>query len=93
MQLAVPESALEELAESLVSSGIPTVSWNHGKILAINGDVLMTGGANYQQEYQNYFPWDAPEEQRKDHEIYDHQAKISGGAAISAHKWADYFWR
>jgi hypothetical protein len=62
---------------------VPAITWNHGKVLAVNGKSLMTGGMNFFGEYtsQSY------------HDICDHSVKITGDAAVSAHKWADYFWR
>ena len=58
------------------------ISWNHGKVLAVNGKTMMTGGGNYWDEYTGI-----------QHDIIDQQAKVTGEAAISAHRWADYFWR
>lgn len=29
------------------NNGLPGVSWNHAKIMAVNGTTLTTGGANY----------------------------------------------
>jgi phosphatidylserine/phosphatidylglycerophosphate/cardiolipin synthase-like enzyme len=61
---------------------LQALSWNHGKILAVNGKTLMTGGANY---------WD--QNTTKVYDIIEQQAKIKGDAAVSAHLWSDYFWR
>lgn len=43
----------------------------------------MTGGINY---------W-SPYTEADTHDICDTSVKIEGDAAVSAHKWADYFWR
>lgn len=89
----VKEADVNDLVNFLVTKGVRTVSWNHGKVLAINGKVVMTGGGNYWNEYKNKHPSDAKkEEDRMDHDIVDTQAKVVGDAAVSAHKWADYFW-
>ena len=58
------------------------ISWNHGKVLAVNGKTMMTGGGNY---------WSVCSGGQ--HDIVDQQAKLTGDAAISAHRWADYFWK
>ena len=61
---------------------VPAISWNHAKILAVNGRTMMTGGGNYWREYLG-----------SAHDIIDHQVKVKGDAAISGHKYADYFWK
>ena len=58
------------------------MSWNHGKVLAVDGMTMMTGGMNYWPEYS-----------AAQREIIDMQATVMGDAAISAHKYANYFWR
>jgi hypothetical protein len=58
------------------------ISWNHGKVLAVNGKTMMTGGGNYWNVYTG-----------KEHDIIDQQAKVTGEAAISAHQWSNYFWK
>jgi hypothetical protein len=58
------------------------IMWNHGKILAVNGTTMMTGGGNYWTEYTGPL-----------HDVIDQQAKVTGEAAISAHQWSDYFWK
>lgn len=78
---------LSKLANYLAHDGLRTVSWNHGKVLTVNGKAFMTGGGSYWAEYMNRGPNGKP-----DHDIFDHQAKVVGNATISAHKWADYFW-
>ncbi|OAL38908.1 hypothetical protein AYO20_01659 [Fonsecaea nubica] len=68
---------------TLIKSGYlqKHISWNHGKVLAVNGKTMMTGGGNYWNCYKG-----------DQHDIIDQQAKVTGEAAISAHRWADYFW-
>jgi phosphatidylserine/phosphatidylglycerophosphate/cardiolipin synthase-like enzyme len=75
------------IAKLLFENPLRKVSWNHGKVLAVNGRVVMTGGGNYWNAYA------AKQEAHTDHTIVDHQARIVGDAAVSAHKWVDYFWR
>ena len=69
------------IVNTLLKEGFRPVSWNHGKIVAVNGTHMMTGGANFWSEYE-----------RSGFDIFDMQAKIQGGAAVSAHKYCDYFW-
>ena len=70
------------LDDFLTKGALPSISWNHAKILAVNGKTMMTGGANYWKEYLGTA-----------HAINDHQVKVTGDATISAHKFADYFWK
>src|SRR4051812_2959320 len=69
------------IVDKLLSKDLQSVSWNHGKILAVNGTHLMTGGANYWPDYEI-----------GSGKVYDTSAKIQGDAALSAHKYLDYFW-
>ena len=39
------------MVDSLLSEELRSVSWNYGKILAVNGTHMMTGGANYWGDY------------------------------------------
>ena len=82
---AIKPQDVKKLANYLVVTGLRTVSWNHGKLLAVNGKVAMTGGGNFWNEYSTSHTGTP-------HDIIDHQAKVVGDAAVSAHKWADYFW-
>lgn len=81
------EGALDKLVDDMLAKetlkAIPSLTWNHGKILAVNGQTLMTGGINYYDEYTSSAM----------HDIADSVVQIQGEAAISAHRWADYFWR
>lgn len=71
------DDILKYLGDKLAS-----LSWNHGKILAVNGRTLMTGGANYWwQNASNMYI------------TIEQQCKIEGDAAVSAHVWQDYFFR
>jgi len=71
----------KRMVDSLLSKELQSVSWNHGKILAVNGTHLMTGGANYWRDYEIGHG-----------DVYDTSTKIQGSAALSAHKYLDYFW-
>ena len=73
---------LDQLINDHLTKDLPNISWNHAKILAVNGKTMMTGGGNYWREYLG-----------GEHNIIDHQVKVHGDAAISAHKYCDYFWR
>jgi phosphatidylserine/phosphatidylglycerophosphate/cardiolipin synthase-like enzyme len=57
------------------------VSWNHAKIFAVNGRVVVTGGANYWGEYATGSK--GP---------FDMSMSIRGDAALAAQRFADYFW-
>jgi phosphatidylserine/phosphatidylglycerophosphate/cardiolipin synthase-like enzyme len=70
------------MLDALFNNVTFSASWNHGKILAIGGKTMMTGGINCWNEYT------APHTS-----ILDMQAKVTGDAAISAHGYADYFWK
>lgn len=72
----------EEVIKRLFERTVPNVSWNHAKILAVNGQTLLTGGANFWNEYAD-----------SEADISDIHVKVKGDAAISAHTYCDYFWR
>jgi len=57
-------------------------NWNHGKIIAIDGKKLITGGTNY---YSQHYLQEDP--------VHDVSMQISGGPAITAHKFAEALWR
>ncbi|KAE9378673.1 hypothetical protein N431DRAFT_460007 [Stipitochalara longipes BDJ] len=67
---------------SLLKKDLPAISWNHAKLLVVNGETLMTGGGNYWDEYRG-----------PQHDILDHQVKIKGNAAITAHHYTNYFFK
>ncbi|KAH7396924.1 hypothetical protein DE146DRAFT_736951 [Phaeosphaeria sp. MPI-PUGE-AT-0046c] len=71
---------LHDQITTFVKDGLPAISWNHGKLLVVNGKVVMTGGGNFWNEYMG-----------QQCDIVDHQAKIKGDAAITAHKYTNYF--
>ena len=73
---------IEKMVDGIIKSPVPSITWNHGKVLAVNGTTLMTGGINYWDNYAATGP----------HDICDHAVKVQGDAAVSAHRWADYFW-
>jgi hypothetical protein len=72
----------EEVIKQIFKTVVPNVSWNYAKILAVNGRTLMTGRANFWDEYGD-----------NEVEISDLYVKIRDDAAVSAHKYCDYFWR
>jgi len=71
----------KNIVDGLLHKGIPAISWNHAKLVAVNGSTMMTGGGNFWGEYKY-----------NEHDIVDMQAKIMGDAAVSVHKYCDYFW-
>ena len=76
----VAQLDIKSIVETLMSQDFPSIGWNQGKILAVNGKTMMTGDGNYWKEYTS------------SNDIIDHQAKVVGDAAISTRNWADYFW-
>lgn len=64
-----------------LSAGVSSISWNHAKLVAVNGTTAMTGGGNFWGQYAN-----------NNHDIIDMQAKVLGDAAVSAHAYCNYFW-
>ncbi|HYE54961.1 MAG TPA: hypothetical protein VD996_08965, partial [Chitinophagaceae bacterium] len=77
--------------ESLIIAGILKVitgntimplTWNHGKIAAINGTNITTGGANFWNEYQTGST--GP---------FDMAMSINGSAAADGHYFANYLWQ
>ena len=65
------------------SSGLveDTVSWNHGKIIAVDGTYLITGGTNlYSEHYLHSDP------------VHDLSMVVTGGAALTAHRYANALW-
>ncbi|KAK5654251.1 hypothetical protein OQA88_7426 [Cercophora sp. LCS_1] len=64
-----------------------SASWNHGKIVAIGGKTIMTGGINY---WPDYIGKKGDGRGR----IIDMQATVTGDAAASAQGgYLDYFWK
>jgi len=56
-------------------------SWNHGKVIAVDGKKVFTGGTNY-------FPLDYLQEDP----VFDVNIMVSNGPAIAAHKYAAKLW-
>lgn len=72
----------DHLVEHVAATGFLGICWNHAKILAVDGEALMTGGAIYYPYYGDDQAW-----------ISDMQAKLKGDATLSAHAYCDYIWR
>lgn len=67
------------------ASGLPNYwlhfSWNHSKILAVDGKDLITGGHNFlSDKYLDEYP------------VFDVSMKITGDAAITAHTFINELW-
>ncbi|KAJ9654562.1 hypothetical protein H2201_008983 [Coniosporium apollinis] len=77
----------------LVKTGARQISWNHGKIFAVNGRCIYTGGTNFWTEYSTSQFAKDKDKTPIDHNIVDHGIKIVGDAAVAGHKWSDYFWQ
>jgi hypothetical protein len=72
------DTAIKKLAQAT----IPSISWNHAKAVAVDGQTSMTGGGIFFPLYMDgHYP------------ISDLQSKVKGEAAISTHAYCDYFWR
>jgi phosphatidylserine/phosphatidylglycerophosphate/cardiolipin synthase-like enzyme len=82
MREALAKLQKPEMIKTLSANIVPCISWNHAKILAVNGKTAMTGGGNYWHEYGD-----------NQHLVNDIQARVTGDAAISAHTYCDYFWQ
>ncbi len=59
-------------------------SWNHSKILAVDGACGMVGGMNYWNDYLST---------GASANLYDVSIKVEGPAADSSQAWADYLWK
>lgn len=80
-RLRALESNLSGWIKRFLATAIPVFSWNHAKIVAVNGDALVTGGANYWHEYTT--GQTSP---------FDMAMSICGDAVGSAHRFQDYLW-
>merc|ERR1712161_182138 len=60
---------------------ISQFSWNHGKVIAVDGKKVFTGGTNY-------YPFDYLQEDP----VFDVDIMVSNGPAIAAHKYAAKLW-
>lgn len=72
----------KEAIQFLAKTQLPSISWNHAKLVAVNGQTLMTGGGIYYPLYTD-----------NEATVHDLQCKVKGEAAISAHSYCDYFWQ
>lgn len=71
----------EEVIKKMLGQAVDSVSWNHAKILAVNGKTLLTGGGIYVDLYADNVS-----------SLHDLLAKVKGDAAVSAHAYCNYFW-
>lgn len=75
----LPDDSSVELYGGAYRSG--ATSWNHGKIVAVDGKRLIEGGINfYTSDYLKKDP------------VFDISIKVQGRAALTAHGYADYLW-
>ncbi|KAL8343743.1 hypothetical protein RB601_004316 [Gaeumannomyces tritici] len=68
--------------EGLSSLTLSPPSWNHAKIVAVNGRALLTGGGNYYDLYTS----------KGGGSLIDNDITILGDAALAAHNYSDYLW-
>lgn len=73
----------EELLQKVLNAPTLSPSWNHGKLLVVGGKILMTGGINFWPYYTA----------NNSSNIIDMQSVVTGDAAISGHRYANYFWK
>ncbi|KAL8378012.1 hypothetical protein RB595_008619 [Gaeumannomyces hyphopodioides] len=77
---------LSAILANVTSSTTPTtlgpLSWNHAKIVAVNGRALLTGGGNYYDLYTS----------KGGGSLIDNDITILGDAALAAHNYSDYLW-
>ena len=71
----------DAVIKQMTAKIIPSISWNHAKIVAVDGQTVMTGGGIFLSDYMDGH-----------YQISDLQSKVKGEAAISAHHYFDYFW-
>jgi len=77
-RLAVYAAAMRSCTGSI---SCDSFSWNHAKIVAVDGRTAVVGGHNmYTQDYLLGEP------------VHDLSMQIQGGAALSAHHFADRMW-
>ncbi|KAI6356182.1 hypothetical protein MCOR25_007949 [Pyricularia grisea] len=77
--------AISNVANTIITDSvggpIPPVTWNHAKIVAVNGRALLTGGGNYFDLYAS-----------GQDSLIDNDITVLGDAAVTAHNYADYLW-
>lgn len=72
---------INQIIKIIVDHKNEIISWNHSKILAINGTTVLQGGGNFwETDYLNH---GGPT---------DLLSKVDGDSAIAAHKWCDKLW-
>lgn len=70
--------ALQRLHASVV---VPAFSWNHSKVFAVNGQSLVSGGANYWSDYSQGQTW-----------IFDLSMALHGDATVATHHYLNHVW-
>jgi len=83
---AVPGARLTVYAAAMrsctASLSCGSLSWNHAKIVAVDGKSALVGGHNmWSQDYLI------------DQPVFDISMQVQGSAAIDAHRYADKLWR
>ena len=86
-----PKEILEDITSLFPSRSKVTVwvgtyrlklSWNHGKIIVVDGNKLITGGSNY---YTDHYLREDP--------VHDVSMRVKGGVAITAHRYSKRLWQ
>ncbi|GEM_PF-2004692 len=72
-----------ELETFLNNLDIDQFTWNHSKCLAINGSVLLTGGANFHSV--NFEPYNG-------NSVINQDIYVEGDAAKGVHNFCNYLW-
>jgi len=87
-----PKKILEELTDGINLTNTKlklwagtyrsgAISWNHGKIIAVDGKRVFTGGTNY---YFDHYLQEDP--------VFDVNIMVSNGPALGAHRYAAKLW-
>lgn len=66
-----------------IVNGLTPGSWNHAKIIAVDGVTAIVGGQNYWNDY--LAPTHIPP--------HDLSIQVNGAATVSAHQFANYLWQ
>ncbi len=80
----IPKIDFDQMVKSVLNYlfSSRTISWNHSKIVALNGASVIEGGANYWSDYQ-----------KRSTTPFDLDMRVNGPAAVDAHHFCNALWR